>query len=53
MSWVPERNVCAIFTTASAGTGPRRSSSEFSRARPLLALVSRSIAVSISSSPRS
>ena len=53
MSLVPERNVWAIFTTASSATGPRWSIREFSRASPLVALVSRSIAVSTSNSPRS
>ena len=54
MSLVPERNVWAILTTASSGTSARSQElSEFSRDSPLVALVSRSIAVSTSSSPRS
>ena len=35
MSLVPERNVWAIFTTASSGSGPCRNSSEFSPRQPL------------------
>jgi hypothetical protein len=53
MSLVPERNVWAIFTTASSATDPHWSIKECSRANPLVALVSRSVAVSLSSSPRS
>ena len=53
MSLVPDRNVWAIFTIASSATVPCSIISEFSIVSPFVAFVSRSIAVSTSSSPRS